>query len=265
MEDTGVKKLVPTVIFEDDNIVVINKPAGLMVHPDGKSDEYTLCDWFVSQNPDCKDVGEPIEIIHKGENITIQKPGIVHRLDKETSGVMVLVKNQPTFLFVKRQFKNHTIRKIYRAFVYGFLKEDIGLINAPIGRSVGDIRMWNAGRGARGELREATTRYRTLARFSDLAANEYETQQPPLDHRYSYVELYPMTGRTHQLRVHMKFINHAIVSDYLYASNKEKALGFNRVALHAHSLELEMSNGERRKFEAPMPEDFEKVLLLANN
>ena len=256
------KKLQPVIIFENENIVVINKPAGLMVHPDGKSDEYTLADWFVSKYPDCKDVGEPIEIIHKNETITIQKPGIVHRLDKETSGVMILVKNQPTFLFIKRQFKNHTIRKIYRAFVYGWLKEDIGLINAPIGRSASNIRMWNAGRGARGELREATTRYRTLERFSDLKREEYESQNPPIDHRYSYVELYPMTGRTHQLRVHMRFINHAIVSDFLYSGTKEQALGFDRVALHAISLEVEMSDGSRQKFEAPLPEDFQNTLNL---
>lgn len=246
----------PEVIFENDRIVVVNKPAGMNVHPDGKNSEYTLSDWMVKTYPQAAHVGEPLEIKDQktGEVTFVPRHGIVHRLDKETSGVIVLAKDQKAFIYLKNQFQKHTIKKTYRAFVYGHLRHDIGAINAPIGRSSSDIRKWNSGRGARGELREALTRYRVLKRFV------YENE------KYTFLELYPLTGRTHQIRVHLRFINHPIVSDFLYASTKEKALGFNRVALHAYTLEILVPGDEKPTiFTAKMPKDFNEAESIANS
>src|SRR5574343_100644 len=106
-----------TVLFENENILASNKPAGLTVHPDGKRVEYTLVDWLLENYPEIKDVGEPLVVEYKNEKITIPRPGIVHRLDKETSGVMVIAKNNFSYGFLKKKFKDHKIKKTYRAFV----------------------------------------------------------------------------------------------------------------------------------------------------
>ena len=266
------KNLLPTIIYEDDSALVINKPAGLVVHPDGRNKEYCLTDWLLEKYPELKDVGEPMELKDQrtGDITLIPRPGIVHRLDRETSGVMIIAKNQKTFLFLKKQFQEHTIRKVYRAFVYGWVKNDMGTIDAPIGRSGSDIRRWNSGRGARGVMRPARTMYRTISRFSDI---DTDGERVPMENRFSYVELYPQTGRTHQLRVHLRFINHSIVSDMLYSGKKENALGFDRVALHACSLECRLPNKSSdivenkqkkvQKFEAPLPDDFLSAEVLA--
>lgn len=243
----------PKIIYEDDLVLVIDKPAGLIVHADGKREQETLVDWLLENRPELKDIGEQMVVKKDGEDFIIPRPGIMHRLDKETSGVMVIAKTDTMFKFLKRQFFEHTIKKTYRAFVYGHLTNDIGMIDAPIGRSSTDIRMWNAGRGARGERREAKTRYRVLSRFVDPQSGE----------RVSEIEAYPQTGRTHQIRVHFKFINHPIVSDFLYSQNKPKLLGFDRVALHAYSLEVAFPGGERKTFTVEPPEDFKKAEELA--
>lgn len=235
-----------TILYEDDNILVVNKPSGIAVHPDGRTRESTVSDWFMKNYPLAEDVGEPI-ILDSGKEI--KKSGIVHRLDKETSGVLLLVKDQQTFLFIKEQFQNRRVLKTYRAFAYGAVKDDEGMIDRPIGRSARDFRLRSAQRGARGTLREAVTEYKVLQRTDD----------------FSYLELSPKTGRTHQLRVHLKAINYPIVCDRLYAPKRECALGFRRLALHAFSLELETAKGERQRFEAPLPSDFEEALSLLQN
>ena len=137
----------PTIIFEDDNILVIDKPAGLMVHSDGRTKEETLSDWVLKKYPELKDVGEPWE--------DIPRPGIVHRLDKDTSGVMVLAKTQETFEELKGQFQERKIKKTYRAFAYDPFKEENGEIDRPIGKSKSDFRKWSAQPGSRGVQREA--------------------------------------------------------------------------------------------------------------
>ena len=146
------------ILYEDKNILAINKPAGIAVHPDGKSKTKTITDWILLNYPSIKNVGEPI-ILEKegGKKEKILRPGIVHRLDKETSGVLLIAKNQKTFLFLKEQFQNHKVKKVYRAFVYGnvsdpkasLLTGKRGVINVPIGRSQKDIQTYTAGRGAR--------------------------------------------------------------------------------------------------------------------
>ena len=235
------------ILYEDTDVVVINKPAGLMTHGDGRvakagrTARETVADWHVSRVPTVAGVGEPLVL---PDGTMLSRPGVVHRLDAETSGVLILAKNPEAFAHLKQQFHDRLARKTYRAFVYGAVRDAHGVIDRPIGRSAKDFRLRSAQRGARGKLRDARTHWERLAVGSD----------------YSYLSLAPETGRTHQLRVHCKAINHAIVGDRLYAPKRveadSEALGFSRLALHAYELELELPTGERRRFIAPLPEDF---------
>lgn len=234
-----------TVLYEDNDVVVISKPAGLVVHSDGKREEDTLTDWIDENYPESKGVGEPLTLSNSD---VIERSGIVHRIDRETSGVMLIAKNQASFLHFKKQFQDRLVGKIYHAFVYGEMKDDDGIIDRPIGRSKKDFRQWSAQRGARGMMREAVTHYKVVTRSGG----------------FSFVEVTPKTGRTHQIRVHFKAINHPIVSDSLYAPKKEKALGFERLALHAYSIEFNSVGGKKIKVTASYPEDFEKALKIIN-
>lgn len=234
-----------TILYEDENLLVINKPAGLIVHPDGRRKEESVADWMIKHYPRTKEVGEPLMINNEqGTTNNILRPGIVHRLDRETSGALLLAKNQETFLFLKEQFKERDIAKEYHAFVYGNMKKDDGIIDRPIARSRSDFRLWSAQRGSRGELREAITEYKVLIRGKDA----------------TLVEVKPKTGRTHQIRVHFKAINHPVVSDNLYAPKQKQILGFKRTALHAYSVEFKKLNGEIQKVIAPYPADFTKAI-----
>lgn len=241
----------PTILRETEDYIIINKPAGLIVHSDGrpaqagKTDEPTLVDWILKERPTMAGVGEPMV----RDGVSIDRPGIVHRLDRETSGVMILPKTQESFLFFKQAFKDRTITKQYHAFVWGHFKELSGIIDVPIARSAGDFRRWHAGRGTRGEERDAVTKWQVLSSFKD---EEEES--------FSFMELSPKTGRTHQLRVHMKYLQRPIVSDTLYAPTKRAALGFSRVALHAHTIAFVDPAGEKLSIEAPYPSDFEAAL-----
>jgi 23S rRNA pseudouridine1911/1915/1917 synthase len=254
------------ILYEDKDLMVLDKPAGIAVHGDGKNKkEKTLADWILENYPKLEKIGEPMEIEYKGEKIKISRPGIVHRLDKETTGALLVAKNQKTFLFLKEQFQKHKVKKSYRAFVYGFVTDPKaslvtgkkGVINAPIGRSPNDIRAYTAGRGAKDPVREATTEYVILKKFSDAKDEEDRKKQ---EHQFTYIEAYPKTGRTHQIRVHMRYINHPVVSDPIYKGSKEKVLGMNRLALHAHSITFTLQNGEQKTVESPLPVDFKKVI-----
>jgi 23S rRNA pseudouridine1911/1915/1917 synthase len=231
----------PTILYEDNEVVVINKPAGLVVHSDGKTEEKTLVDWILEKYPEIKDVGESGKT-SIGE--VVPRPGIVHRLDRETSGVMLVAKTEASFQNLKKQFQNHEIIKIYHAFVLGEVKNDDGIINRPISRSSKDFRMWTAQRGGRGEERDAITEYKILNRKEG----------------YSFVQVTPKTGRTHQIRVHFKAINYPLVADTLYGKGKENVLGFNRLALHSREVTFKGLNGEFHTISAPYPEDFEKAI-----
>lgn len=261
------------ILYEDKNILVLDKPAGISVHGDAhmSKKEKTISDWILENYPKLKNVGEPMEVEYKGEKIKIFRPGIVHRLDKETSGVLLVAKNQKTFIFLKEQFQNHKIKKVYRAFVYGFVSDPKaslltskrGVINVPIGRSQKDIRAYTAGRGAREPLKEAVTEYIILNKFTDI---DHSRTSPVSkvganqDNKFSYLEIYPKTGRTHQIRVHMRYINHPVVSDPLYRGEKDLALGMNRLALHAHFITFSLPSGEVKTIESPLPADFKKVI-----
>lgn len=235
------------ILYEDDNIVAVNKPAGVMSHPDGRTKEQTLAEWVAEKYPDSKHVGEPGRT-QKGAELL--RSGIVHRLDKETSGVMLLAKTQAGFDHLKAQFQNHEIKKEYHCFVYGEMKENKGLIERPIGRSASDFRLWSAQRGARGELREAVTEYDGVQRF----AVDGE--------KYSFVRAFPKTGRTHQIRVHFKAIHHPLVADAQYAPKHANLLGFERLALHSSKITFTSLQGEVVSVSAPYPGDFTHALSL---
>jgi 23S rRNA pseudouridine1911/1915/1917 synthase len=141
--------------------------------------------------------------------------------------------------------------------VYGWPKQDSFAITDPIGRDAGDIRRWTTGKGMRGVARDASTHIEVLKRFGNA---EYEGKGNTKDGVYSFIEARPKTGRTHQIRVHLRSINHPIIADSLYAPKRDKALGFERQALHARSLTLMLETGEIKTVIAPYPEDFERAL-----
>ncbi len=231
------------IIYEDADILVINKPAWLVVHPDGRTVEPSVSDWFAKKFPGAKDVGEPMKSA-SGE--MIERAGVVHRIDRETSGVLILAKTKLGFDTLKEQFQSREIGKIYHLFVYGNLKDDTGTIRLPIGRSASNFRKWSAERGARGEKREAVTHFQVIRRTGDKS--------------YTFVEAKPKTGRTHQIRVHFRALHHPVVSDKLYASTKPSLLGFNRLALHARAITFKNVSGKEIKVEAPYPEDFMRAI-----
>jgi len=237
----------PAILHEDEDVVVIDKPYGWLVHEDRSTAAPTVVDWFVAQYPDAAEVGEP-GFGKDGEQLN--RAGVVHRLDRETSGVMILAKNQVSHQYLKQQFKDRLVEKEYRAFVYGRMNDRWGTINRSIGRNAKDHRKRSAERGAKGKLREAITD------FERIGMGEYK------DEPFSYVKLKPKTGRTHQLRVHLRALDRPIVGDTLYADYKiEKSchLDTDRLMLHAHILELVLPNGSKERFISPVPEVFDRA------
>ena len=233
------------VIYQDNDIVVVNKPAGIVAHRanlksqiskiKNEEKELFLTDWLMEKFPEMKKVGDEPEL----------RPGIVHRLDKDTSGVLVMAKNQKAFESLKSQFQNREVVKKYLALTEGNLKNDNGVIDLPIGRSASDFRKKLASDSAKGELREAVTEYKVLEKFPN----------------HTFVEVYPKTGRTHQIRVHFKAIGHPVVCDSLYGGKRMTCpFGLARHFLHANFLEFVSPSGARLKLEADLPEDLAEVL-----
>lgn len=240
----------PKIIYEDENVLVVDKPSGLLVHGEGSDTSGTLVEWFLGHVPAAHGVGEP-RLGKDGKEI--ERSGIVHRLDKDTSGVMVLAKTQSAFLVLKEQFQERLVKKEYRAIVYGVPKERWGTIDKPIGRSSTDWRRRSAERGARGFKREAVTDWERL-KFGEYSGE-----------KFSYLKLKPKTGRMHQLRVHLKSIGYPIVGDVLYAETKIKAsnnLNLDRLALHAFSLTILLPKNELKTFEVPVPATLEKAVEI---
>jgi len=235
------------ILYEDVHIIVIDKPQGVMVHSDGKTKEETITDWILQKFPEIQGVGENIFFGEK----EIQRPGIVHRLDKETSGVLLIMKTQEAYDFFKEQFMTHQIQKTYIAIVSGDIKNEKGKIDKPIGRSPSDFRRRLAGRGAKGELRQAMTEYKVIKRFEDRTGN-----------KFTYLEVYPKTGRTHQIRVHMKYLSYPILCDSLYAPKNYCPIEIGRLALHARAIQFEKMNGEIIKIESSVPEEFSNFASL---
>ncbi|MBY0376377.1 RluA family pseudouridine synthase [Patescibacteria group bacterium] len=215
------------VLYEDPNILAIEKPSGVLVHPDEKNSEETILDWAIKKYP---------------------KAEVVHRLDKETSGVLLMAKNVKAYEFLKEQFQNRTVKKVYNAVVVGNVKNEKGKIDKPIGRSPSDFRRRLSGRGARGQMREAVTEYKVLKRFKSGT-------EP-----FTYLEVMPKTGRTHQIRVHMKYLSHPVACDSLYNPTGPCPKGFKRLALHAQSIEFKNLKGESIKVESTLPKEFRALL-----
>jgi len=222
------------ILYEDDDILAINKPAGLVVHFDGRTEEANVSEWFVSKYPEARNVGEPL-----GE---IDRPGIVHRIDRETSGALLLARTEAGHECLKTQFQKREIEKIYHLFVYGEVKDESGMIDLKISRSKSDFRKRVAGR----EGREALTHFQVLKRAQDKSA--------------TFLEAQPKTGRTHQIRAHFKALHHPVVCDKLYASKKPCLLGFERLALHAQTLTFKNVSGKSITIEAPYPNDFKNAV-----
>ncbi len=234
------------IIYEDDEVLVIWKPTDLLVHSDGRNEQLVLTDWVLKNYPEIKGIGESIEL-EDGEEI--ERPGIVHRLDKDTSGVLLITKTQESFNNLKNQFQNREIKKNYRALVYGNVKYDRKIIDTPIGRSKKNFRYWTTGREIRGKAREAITEYRLISKNED----------------FSYLDVFPKTGRTHQIRVHLKYDNHPIIADHLYAGKKfnreapAENLNFTTQALHAYKIEWRNLAGEKKEAVAELPKIFENA------
>ncbi len=234
------------IIFANEHFLAINKPACLLVHEDGHTEEETVVDWLLENYPKAKGVGEP-RILNGKE---IERSGIVHRLDKDTSGIMLLALNQKTFAELKQLFLERKVKKEYQAIVYGTMKDKWGTIDRPIGRNAKDFRLRSAERGARGKLRESVTEW------EQLKVGEYEGE------KFAHLCLRPKTGRMHQLRVHLKAVDHPIVGDELYAGmrkDQSNNLNLGRLALHAHKLSFEIDN-EKYELEADLPEVLKEAL-----
>jgi 23S rRNA pseudouridine1911/1915/1917 synthase len=238
----------PTILFENDDVIVINKPAGLLVHEDEEtSAAETVAGWAVSYIPALAGVGEPGRSPQGKE---LERSGVVHRLDRDTSGTLILAKHQAAYEWLKQQFHDRLVKKEYRAYVYGRVHDRWGTIDRPIGRSAKDFRLRSAQKGAKGLLRAAVTDYERIG------VGEYDGES------FSYLKLIPKTGRTHQLRVHLKAIDRPLVGDTLYAPTfveRSNNLGLERLALHAHVLELTLPSGESERFVAPVPQAFEEA------
>ncbi|MFQ6615470.1 MAG: RluA family pseudouridine synthase [Fidelibacterota bacterium] len=225
----GAEDIPLDIIHEDHDLIVVNKQAGLVVHPGAGNRTGTLVNALVYH----------FDRLSKGHGP--QRPGIVHRLDKNTSGVLVVAKNDQAHLFLARQFARRTVEKMYLALVWGLLKDREGTVDEPLVRHPRKRRKFTCDHGGR----PAVTRYRTEKEYGDL----------------SLVELFPLTGRTHQLRVHMSWIGHPILGDPDYGGGRSRTKLIGRQALHARRITfLHPSTGERVLFSAPVPEDFQTVL-----
>lgn len=240
--------LKPRVIYEDGDVLVIDKPAGLIVHSDGRTVEDSITSWITRNYPALEGVGEAW-VSPQGE--TIERPGIVHRLDRTTSGVMIIAKTPSAHAFLKKQFQDRAVSKEYRAFVYGHPKKDSGVIETEIVRIRSIPPRWGVQMGEQRKGRAAVTEWQVLKRGTDKETRE----------KVSLLAARPKTGRTHQIRVHLQSIHHPIVCDPLYAKGKVCLLGFTRSALHALTLSLTVPSGEKKTFEAPLPLDFEHATV----
>lgn len=214
------------IIFEDKDIIVLDKPPGLVVHPGAGNQQHTLVNALLFHTKELSSISQ-------------ERPGIVHRLDKDTSGVMVIAKNNHAHLELAKQFKKHSIERRYIALVGGLIEFDEGIIDVPLKRHILDRRKMFV--SFTEEAKPAHTFYRVLKRFSDFTA----------------VELFPKTGRTHQLRVHLLYLGHPVLGDKTYGKLKD----FSRLALHAKDLGFHHpSTGEFVKFSSPLPKEMKEVL-----
>ena len=217
------------VVYEDDDVIVVNKPKGLVVHPAPGHPDGTLVNALLYH------CGDSLSGIN-GE----LRPGIVHRIDRDTSGLIIAAKNDFAHVRLAAQLQDHTLARTYRCIVTGNLREDAGTVNAPIGRCPADRKKMAVVAGGR----NAVTHWQVLERYPGAA----------------YVECHLKTGRTHQIRVHMAYIGHPILGDTVYGS-KKPVPGLNGQCLHAVGLRfLHPRTGAPVELTCPLPEEFQRQL-----
>jgi len=221
------------IVFENEDFLVINKPAGVLVHA-AKPNQKSLVDWLIKHYPQIKNVGEDKN-----------RPGIVHRLDRDTSGLLIIAKTNGAFFYFKNLFQRHQIKKGYIALVYGKFNEKNGLINKPIGIVKSSVKHSTASKDMK-NLKEAVTEYEVVNSW--LWEKEF----------FSLVKLFPKTGRTHQIRVHLASIGHPVVGDPIYG--RRKNLIESRLFLHAFLLEFNLKNDSLLRLESDLPDDLKQVL-----
>ena len=217
------------IIYEDSDIIVVNKPKGMVVHPANGNPDGTLVNAIMAI---CKDSLSGI-----GGEI---RPGIVHRLDKDTSGLLIVAKNDKAHVNMSEQIKNHEVKKTYIALVRGIVKENEATIDMPIGRSRSDRKKMAVDKNGR----NAVTHIKVLKRYD----------------KYTLLEINIETGRTHQIRVHLSHIGYPIIGDYIYSNGKNE-FGVIGQCLHAKCLEFKHPvTGKEMKLQAPLPDYFEDIL-----
>ncbi len=233
----------PKVIYEEPDFLVINKPAGLIVHS-VKLAEPSIVDWLLKNYPEVKTVGDPST---SSGQVIFDRPGIVHRLDRDTSGVMIIPRTQEAFLFFKNLFQTKQIKKTYLALVYGTPKNAKGRVDKPIGLNAGSIKRTVHTKNAK-MVKDAVTDYAVKKTFESNGT------------KVSLVQVMPQTGRTHQIRVHMASIGCPIVGDTLYGPKKQ-SIQISRQFLHADSIEFPTLRGNRLTISADMPEELTALII----
>jgi 23S rRNA pseudouridine1911/1915/1917 synthase len=237
-EKTGIK---PTntplkVLYDNHGLLIIDKPAGLVVHPGAGYKGETLASALLYHFKDIYAVGED------------HRPGIVHRLDKDTSGVMLVAKTAEMYEYLKDAFAERKIKKEYIALVLGRVEKPHGFIDLPIGKSKADFRKMDAKNVA--ESKEALTEYQVLEYLPDISG---------LD-GYTLIRVKLHTGRTHQIRVHFKSLGHLLMGDELYGNKKTRLDGLKRQFLHAKKIEVQLPDGTWIEAESELPEDLKEIL-----
>ena len=249
------EKIKLKIVYEDNNILVIDKPAGLLVHPTLKEYRHTLVNALISRYPDITSVGE-----------SPMRPGIVHRLDKETSGLLIIAKNQNAFYFIKEQFLNRTVEKKYLALVEGIPKNKEGIIEYAI-RPSKNYRLKKIAVKPSFAPQNGATAGKPPQGKSERAAKTYYKVIKTFNDKFALLEVEPKTGRTHQIRVHLTSIGHPIVGDSLYGSKIK--LSKYRHFLHAYYLKFilppqkgaEQAKGQLIALETDLPEDLKNVIV----
>ncbi len=238
----------PKIIHEEKEFLILAKPAGLLMHglPNKTVAEPTLADWLRIHFPETKKVGDDPDL----------RPGIVHRLDRDTSGVIVVARTQTSFEYLKSLFQSRAVTKRYLALARGHVALDRDLIRKPIGVKPGTTQ-----RSVRStkDVKEAMTEYRVLER---LVRDEAAPVDPAF--KSTLLEVTPRTGRTHQIRVHLTFIGHPVLGDALYGPKKQPEW-VSRLMLHAHTLEFPRKDGTAVSFTAPPDAQFAAVLREAGS
>ncbi len=225
------------IVYQNKDFIIVNKPAGILTHPvfrEMMTKEKTLAGWFIKNFPQSKNVGDNPKL----------RPGIVHRLDKNTSGLLIIALNQKSFFYFKKLFQDRQIEKTYLALVEGEITKE-GRINFPIGLKKGSLKRTIHLRKTK-LIKEAITIYKPL-----------ETFQCFDNKRITLLKVNILTGRTHQIRVHLSSIHHPIIGDNIYG--KKKCLELSRLFLHSFSLEFSFK-GTRYKFESDLPTDLKEIL-----